>query len=126
MNRKEAINYLLDNPHKKIRMVKDEYGNSIKHSHNIIAIKNSYIVYIHNNYDLELFLENDLSEFEPVRDLKKMAFGEAYHYVKSNKISTYKMKSYITCKDFTRFRSEILKEEYMGLWTIEGVYEDES
>lgn len=62
---------------------------------------------------------------EPQKKLKEMDFGEAYYILHTtDDVYVGKLKSVITDKAFDRSDNEITKEEYMGKWTVEGIYEE--
>ena len=73
--------------------------------------------------------ENPCEEWiiiEPPKKLKEMSYGEGMWYLANNKEIKYKdMISCETGENRDRFIEDIKKNEFMGLWTIEGVYEDD-
>lgn len=126
MIREEAVIYLLKNPKDKVRVLKDRYGNKCSGNAYIHINSEGYICYGKSQHSFRLYVENDKAEFEVIRGLKEMSFGEAYYVYHNIEDVTFKnFKSVITELGFNRDDSDISKEEYMGLWTIEGVYEDE-
>jgi hypothetical protein len=57
--------------------------------------------------------------------LKEMSFGEAYRHYIINITNSDKLISVLTGLSFDRQIDEISVDEFNGLWTIEGVFEDE-
>ena len=129
MNRIEMAKMLFENPKLK---AKDNKGNIVFCCvHNGCCKKIKF-----EDSDYNLMLMSDCNEsweiIEPPRKLKEMCHGEAmYHYHNDTprgnnyekNIYTYDVKSVLTGNTIAK-RDNIL-EEYKGLWTIEGIFEEE-
>ena len=62
---------------------------------------------------------------EPERTLKQMSFAEAYSIVNDTMGKYYEdMVSVVSNLHFDRPKEDVTSKEIMGLWTIEGIYED--
>jgi hypothetical protein len=112
MNTLEMLGKLVENPKRKAKAAGSDF----------IWEVDGYGFVLNFNVDDERQWEI----IEPQRKLKEMCFGEAYReWVLSNNQDARSMRSVLSGLDFSRSMREIPKEEMMGKWTYEGVYEDE-
>lgn len=126
MTRLEMIQKLAENPKRKAKMVIDCDGNGIANYNVYIVNEKGEIIELVTNTKLYLTIKGDLSEWEiiePKKELRKMSFGEAIYYSELNSKMCREVKSCLTGLDYSR--NEISLEEYTGLWTVEGIYEEE-
>ena len=128
MNRKEAVIYLMDNPGKEIRMIVNSLGTKVDRKYSVynpqIIAEKGYLENYNDSLDIFMGSENDKAEFEIVRELRKMSFGEAYYIA----FEKYCSGSHINVRNVNTGElinsNNIGKAEYShGLWTVEGVYE---
>lgn len=124
MNRKEAVIYLMQNQEDVLKCLSGNY---------YVWLNNGFIVCgdtIRSEATAESFqitVPNDQCEdeceFEIVRELRKMCFGEAFYNIDRLEYNWASMVSIESGKDFTRSNKLIDENEFKGLWTVEGVYE---
>ena len=126
MNRKEAINYLVENPNKRVRMIKEVNGWTIKGIVNVIMKNGTLVFEDYLGYAFPIYVENDKAEFVVgERKLRRMCFGEMVYIFYKEGIHYGKCKSVVTGEDFGAMEDAYSLEELTGEWTIEGKYEDE-
>ena len=124
MNRKEAVIYLIDNKKGVVKCLDGNY---------FVWLKNGFIMCgdiirhdaLADGESFQLTVPDCEENFEVVRELRKMSFGEAYWYYRNKNISDDDMKV-VDSECDTKFGDSdaiISKSDYKGLWTIEGVYE---
>ena len=116
ITRKEAAKWLIDNPKRKFRYTNSDIEVYFNDSGEMVTS---------NGYPFQIF-ESD-SIFEPVRQLKKMCFGEAMWYYDTKDIYENDLTSVITGNTYFAdglTSDGLTLEEYKGLWTVEGVYEE--
>ena len=130
MNTREMLQALTEDSKREAVMMTDGYGeNCEKFDEKLRTVKVGIfgvLKWTDTGENLEI-LVNDKRVWkiiEPPKKLKEMIFGEAYwHYWASGPYSC-DFKSVLTGKDF-RDEEDISREEFMGLWTVEGIYEEE-
>ncbi len=126
MNRKEAVIYLIENPDKEIKMIKNPSGEKIKNEGIVYVIQGHSIIQKNKQFIsmcLKIDLDSDKTEFEVVRELRKMSFGEAYYFEKYCSGGCTGVRNVKTGELVNS--NNIGKAEYShGLWTIDGVYEE--
>lgn len=128
VDRLEMFRLLKENPKREAIQVIDFLGYEVKIPVKVIG---NTIMYLSPNglSSNVLMLTEDKSEFEiiePQKKLREMDFGEAYWHLTINCLDGYELISCISGKTFARSDIEIDQEEFMGKWTIEGIYEEES
>ena len=127
MNRKEAFLWVLDNPKAKLYIIKNE--NGIVNPDKIICeLEKGVLVrrgILGIGMPMALYVENDKTEFEVVRELKKMCFGEAvWHFYDKNICISNEVVSCETGICYWSTEERDLKlHELKGLWTVKGIYE---
>lgn len=126
MNRKEAVIYLMDNPKAKLRCIKDIYGENASEMQNYIEVKHGHLKWSTGvKFDIVISERCDKSEFEVVRELRKMSFGEAYFmYTNRDDVFLKNVRSCVSGNTYLRIDREVKKEEFMGEWTIDGFYDE--
>lgn len=116
MNRKEAAKWLIDNPRGEFEY-KRYKGTTVKFNDKGEMLTSQ-------GYPFRINF-NDDAEFEVVRNLRKMNFGEAmWHYYNVGVDYDCDIKSVCGKYDYGNADDIISLEAYKGLWTIEGVYEE--
>lgn len=120
MNRREAVIWLMDNPTGKLRLMKDVEGHEITQEYMYEIDKYGY--FVHNGAAKQIYIKNDKSEFEIVRELKQMSFVNAVKLI----INTSLYMSSVDGKHSYYNSHEIVDldiDTIDGQWTVEGVYE---
>jgi hypothetical protein len=118
------IDMLLDNPRRKATIA-DKHQCST-----VIINKNNTFAWEHNGVEVRFkpfHKDRRWTITEPSRELKKMTFAEAFKRYKEGKEIT-SIKSEITYQLFNTHCAQIQfcdDEEVDGLWTVEGIYEDD-
>ena len=128
MNTLEMLQALTENPKRKGQLVVNSNGRQLydmELANNVVEVVDNMFVW---QDGVPVILRTDSTTkwkiIEPPKKLKQMCFGEAYwHYWASGPYSC-DFKSVLTGKDF-RDAEDISKEEFMGLWTVEGIYEED-
>ena len=121
MTRKEAVIYLMDNPKAKLKMTKKRTGVEMGFNE-FITMSETGIIEDSDSDSFALYVEDDEAEFEVVRELRKMSFGEAFYYYSIGFLSDT-IVSIVSGDSFVRDEDLITLEEYVGEWTVSGVYE---
>ena len=126
MNRKEAVNYLMDNNKGVAKCLDDCYIDEY-----YVWLKNGVIVCGNEKYSSDCFshfqihVKNDDAKFEVVRELRKMSFGEAVWHFYDKDI--YISNEVVSCETGTCYWSteerDLKLHELKGLWTVKGQYE---
>ena len=127
MTRKEIIKWWLENPsERKFKVVTDIYGANVPYDTNcIVSAKDGFLRW-GDGYEFHLYHNgDDLARFEPIRELRKMSFGEACYYYYDEGIAGVYVICVETGQNMERFLGEMSKTEFMGSWTVEGIYEDD-
>ena len=126
MTRKEIVTWWSEDPtQRKFKVTKDVHGNDVPFGEeSIVKLDQETLRWKNGTFFSLHYAENDLSEFEPIQELRKMSFGEAmyYYYVEDRKgkdIISVSNGCTINC-GFTH----MTKDEFLGEWTVEGVYEE--
>lgn len=120
----EMVDMLLENP-KREAIIKGETILNNK----VIVDEDNDIVW---EYNRALFIPKPCHKnrrwivLEPPKKLKEMSFGDTmFHFQYNNFPHSDGYKSIITGETLEKAWSTISKEAYLGLWTVEGVYEDD-
>lgn len=124
MNRKEAVIYLMENPKAKLRMTKFR-GVGDRETNNYVYMADGNIRFSTHMIDsvFSIWIKDDKSEFEVVRELKKMSFTDAIDeiiYTDKKMKSLLDNNYYYMNNQLNDFSMELIS----GLWTVEGVYND--
>ena len=120
----DMIKKLYENP----RRVAELIGNSVFSVRKWCSVMvNARGVIVWDNYvPFEICVEDGLlwKIIEPPKKLKEMSFGEANWWYANTDVFSYDVRSVLTGKALLKGLKYITKEEFMGLWTVEGVYEE--
>ena len=117
----EMVDMLLENPKREAFFI-DKFME-----HRIICNKRGEIVWKNNDLTIHfstVHKDRRWTIIESPKKLKEMSFGEVmYYWAELNELDSNSFVSCVTGKSISRVWSEITKEEYMGFWTVEGIYE---
>lgn len=128
----EMIKALMENPKRKAETVGSRFneivcsvGHSLYFELKNIKAKNDELE--ETEFNGNVSLNDKWTIIEPPKKLKEMTFGEAIYYWSN--IDDIKNKDIISCVSGETLEKrnwrQISKDEYLGLWTVEGVFEDE-
>ncbi len=130
MTRLEMIQKLIENPKRIAIQTKTSGGRPVDATYHV----NDYGRIVDEDDDsIAMYAFADESEWdvvEPKKKLKQMNYGEAMYALIHSPNPEYgdwfysDLKSVVTGYDAERAWEDVTKEEFLGLWTVEGVYED--
>ena len=135
MNQLEMLQALMENPKRKAQQIKNCLGHGVNGSYKLYVDNINRVVWSDSHNPFTFFVANEKSEWEiiePERKLKEMCFGEVYYeWALYGGVQARDVRSMLSGLDYERnfyerTLSQISREEMMGKWTIEGIYEDES
>lgn len=121
MTRIEMIQALAENPKRKALQTKSKDG---------MTMNAVYEVCKNGEISIGVYVKNDLSEWEiiePPKKLREMEYGEAVYWLFKDKNKLWhSMKSCVTSEDAARDFKDVSFQEYLGKWTVEGIYEEDN
>ena len=124
MNQLEMLGKLMEDPKRKAKMIVSNVGEKVFDADNLIVDEHKKIKWeCGSSYNFYVDSKSQWEIIEPPRKLKEMCFGEAYYLWANTNIDLDGFRSVVTEQDFNRLDKEITKEELVGKWTIEGIYE---
>ena len=121
----EMVKAMAENPKRKA--TKENNSGIVMFIHGTLCWDdgNPFMFHLKNDIRWDTLHCDKWEIIEPQRKLKEMSLGEVIHIWSSTTTRADKCVSIVTNMSLDRSWKDISKNELIGLWTVEGVYEDE-